>query len=327
MLALWAGGAVAFLFWQAVRYRRFLADIHASLRPSYPGAFEELPVVESRAVEGPIAIGYFEPRIVVPFEFLSRYSAAEQRLALAHERIHHRRGDLWWNGLALVVLALNWFSSLAWIAFRAFRADQELACDAAVARAAAPAERHDYARALVKSASRPGLIAACPLHSADQLKRRLKMMKHHRVSAARTIGGAAALALLMTGGLGATNGAFAQERKEVHTFIRKIDEDGNVIEHRGPADFSELERKCEGEKVESKIDAPAGSGDKKFFSKIVICGKGEKMDRAQLGQRLAEALEKARDEVGKDTELSAERRAEILARLQAEIERVRSGGK
>ena len=38
------------------------------------------------------------------------------------------------------MLALNWFNPVAWLAFRAFRADQELACDAAVA-AAGSAER------------------------------------------------------------------------------------------------------------------------------------------------------------------------------------------
>jgi beta-lactamase regulating signal transducer with metallopeptidase domain len=62
--------------------------------------------------------------------------------------------------VALIVLALNWFNPIAWIAFRAFRADQELSCDAAIAAEASPETRCDYARALVKSASRPGRARA-----------------------------------------------------------------------------------------------------------------------------------------------------------------------
>ena len=324
MLALWAGGVAVFILWQLACYRHFVRSLSASIRASYPPAFEGVTVLESRAVEGPVAIGLLEPRIVVPIDFLSRYSIVEQRLALEHERVHHRRGDLWWNSLALLVLALNWFNPLAWIAFRAFRADQELACDAEVARRAAPGERHDYANALVKSASRPGLIAACPLHSADQLKRRLKMMKHHRVTTSRTVGGALALALLLAGGLGATqSAAVAQEAKKVErkVFRKTIDKDGNVTTS-SDGSLAELERKCAGRKVESKVEV--GDGPQKHFTRIAICGKDGNDNPEQLSQRLAEALERARTEVSNDKEISAERRAEILARLQAEIERVRS---
>jgi len=194
MLAIWAGGAAVFLAWQFLSYRRFLTEL--SLTARAVGAHRGLPLVESNAVQGPIALGLLDRRIVVPDDFATRYSEAERRLALDHEAVHHRRGDIWWNHLGLFILALNWFNPVAWLAFRAFRADQELACDARVAAAASSEARHDYARALIKSASRPGLIAACPLNHADQLKRRLKMMKTHRSSRARMLaGGAAILAL------------------------------------------------------------------------------------------------------------------------------------
>jgi hypothetical protein len=101
----------------------------------------------------------------------------------------------------LFILAANWFNPIAWFAFHAFRSDQELACDAAVAKRASAGERHDYARALVKSASRPGLIAACPLNPADELKHRLRMIGAHRSGRARMAGGAIAFAGLLAGGL------------------------------------------------------------------------------------------------------------------------------
>jgi len=207
-LAIWAVGVAFFLIWQWRSYRRFLAELGGNARSL--GAHCGVALVESPAVQGPVALGLFDRRIVVPADFASRYSPAEQRLALDHESVHHRRGDIWWNLLGLFILGLNWFNPVAWLAFRAFRADQELACDAAVAAAAPDGARHDYACALIKSASRPGLIAACPLNHADQLKRRLKMMKTHRASRARLAGGAAAILTLAGLGLAVGTPGLAQ---------------------------------------------------------------------------------------------------------------------
>ena len=225
LLALWAGGAAAFMIWQLVSYRNFLAALGSGMRPAAIPSFGGIPVIESDAAAGPLAVGILDRRIVVPPLFEYRYSPAEQEqeLALSHELVHHRRGDLIWNSAGLVVLALNWFNPIAYFAFRAFRADQELACDAVIARRS-PDRRHDYASALIKSASRPGQIAACPLgsrqsstlagslSSADQLKRRLKMMKTHRTSKIRSLSGAATLVALLVTGLGLSAPGFAQEQ-------------------------------------------------------------------------------------------------------------------
>ena len=324
-LAIWAGGAVAFILWQLTCYRRFLAALSASLRPSYPATWEDVPVLESRAVEGPVAIGLLDARIVVPIDFLSRYTPAEQRLALTHERIHHRRGDLWWNSLALLVLALNWFNPLAWLASRAFRADQELACDAAVARLATPAERHVYARALVKSASRPGLVATCPLNSADQLKRRLKMMKQHRSSRSRTLFGCTAVLGLFAAGLGFSAPTYAQDERVVHrtekreVIIKHIDKDGkaSVVDS---ARLAELRAKCDS-RNKAESDVTSGEGESKFRTRVIICGDG---DTAENRQKLAAALDRARSEMEANDHLSPEARAKALEALRREAERLRS---
>ena len=200
MLAMWAGGAVIFLILQWLGYRAFLGRIRDSARPARPPLFGGIRTWISDFVDGPLAIGVIERRIVLPGDFSRRYNPAERRLALEHELVHHRRGDIWWNLMAMLVLALFWFNPVAWLAFRAFRSDQELACDAAVARVASLDERCDYARALVKSASRPGLIAACALNPAGELKRRLKMMRKHRASRSRSAGGLVALAAFAAAG-------------------------------------------------------------------------------------------------------------------------------
>jgi hypothetical protein len=220
ILAVWAGGAVIFLVWQWLSYRAFLHRVEGNARPARPPLQAGIEALVSDVVDGPLAMGLIHPRIVLPADFERRYSPDERRLALAHEITHHRRGDIWWNLAATLVLAANWFNPVAWIAFRAFRADQELACDAAVAASASPDERCDYARALVKSASRPGLIAACALNGASQLKRRLKMMRGHRVSPVRRVGGLVALSTVAFAGFTLGGTAVTEAAREAPRLVQ-----------------------------------------------------------------------------------------------------------
>jgi bla regulator protein BlaR1 len=199
LMALWAGGAVIFLVLQWLDYRDFLNRLAGAARPAAASVSNGVKMLISAEVEGPVAFGLLHRKIVVPADFAQRYSPAEQRLAIEHELIHHRRGDLWCNFTALIILAFNWFNPVAWLAFQAFRNDQELACDEAVAARASVEERHEYASALVKSASRPGLIAVCPLTRVGQLKHRLRMMRNHRISPLRSLGGGASISAIAAG--------------------------------------------------------------------------------------------------------------------------------
>lgn len=322
---LWLAGAGAFLAAQFLAYRAFLTRL--SLSAHSLGAHAGLPLIESAAVQGPLALGLLDRRIVLPADFAERYSPGERRLALDHEALHHRRGDIWWNLAALIVLAFNWFNPLAWLAFRAFREDQELACDAAVAARAAAAERHDYARALVKSASRPGLVAVCPLNRTDQLKRRLKMMKTHRSSRIRTFGGAAAVAALAAAGLafGSAGAAHPHPDKDgevrQHRIIimEKEGEGGEGREHairlrRGENGEIELPEGCrEGERIADVDERQDGER-----TRILLCARGE----ADPAQR-AERLQRVRERLARNEHLSAEQRERIAAALDREIARIR----
>jgi beta-lactamase regulating signal transducer with metallopeptidase domain len=362
-LAIWALGAAAFLAWQLFAYRRFVAEVNGGARSL--GAHRGLALIESAAVQGPLALGLLRRRIVVPADFESRYSPEERVLALDHEAVHHRRGDLWWNHLGLVILALNWFNPIAWFAFKAFRADQELACDAAVAAAAPARTRLDYARALIKSASRPGLIAACPLNHADQLKRRLKMMKFHKPSRLRMIGGSAAI--LMLGGLSLAIGspglalpqaappsgdeaAPARGRREERVIVRTVRRDGEAAGqhgahggHSGPSGSGDDPRVIvmthrgdggghDGHAVrvlgpDGEINVPdcdhgqatnvdETSGGQR--TRVVLCTSGN----ATPAER-AERLQRARDRLASDSELSQVQRDRVTAALDREIARLR----
>lgn len=346
LLALWALGALAFVVWQWLAYRGFLTRLSLSARSL--GAHRGLPLIESGAVSGPLALGLLDRRIVVPLDFAARYSAEEQGLALDHEAIHHRRGDIWWNYAALAILALNWFNPLAWLAFRAFRADQELACDAAVAGGASAETRLDYANAMIKSASPRGLIAACPLNHADQLKRRLKMMNMHKRSLLRTIGGAGAVSLLA--GLGAATAAAGtahphpegtQERRETRVIVRDLREgpagargDGERVERRTERIVVRTDRDGaetadrHGVDADGRVLLPADCDDGEVSriedgteserTRIVLCNRGDASPAERVGQ-----LERVRERLASEDHLSAGSRDRVLAALDREIARLR----
>ncbi|WP_430388166.1 M56 family metallopeptidase [Dyella sp. 20L07] len=99
---------------------------------------------------GPALVGVLRPRIVLPSDFEQRYDATEQQLILCHESAHAARRDGCWSLLAQCLLIAFWFHPAAWWAHRAFRLDQELACDAAVLRHR-PRQRRSYALAMLKT--------------------------------------------------------------------------------------------------------------------------------------------------------------------------------
>jgi beta-lactamase regulating signal transducer with metallopeptidase domain len=196
---LWGAGAVAILLWQSLHYLLFRARV---LRDAQPVAqVGSVAVVESAAATGPLAFGLLRRVVAFPRDFAERYDAQERELALAHELGHHRRGDLWANWIALALLALQWFNPVAWIAFRAFRADQEMANDAGVLARAGANVRHAYGCAIVKAAHGRALTPACHLNTVNDLKGRLRMLARGRVSGGRVAAGAAAVAVLGAAGL------------------------------------------------------------------------------------------------------------------------------
>jgi bla regulator protein blaR1 len=160
-------------------------------------------MVRSPAVSGPLAFGIFDRVIAVPVNFDRIYADHERRLALDHELAHHRSGDLVANFFAFVLLCLQWFNPLAWVAHAAFRFDQEAACDARVLDKAKADDRADYGRAIAKAASGRALLFASALDHRNTLHRRLRSMltipsAGRRLTGRLTVLAAVAIALPLT---------------------------------------------------------------------------------------------------------------------------------
>lgn len=142
--------------------------------------------------------------LLLPDDFMQRFTADERALILQHELTHLRRGDALWNALAEIALALLWFHPLAWLARPRFRVDHELACDEAVLRRQ-PDAAGRYARTLLHSALpqsdadlAPGLL---PWLEEPSLKERLMMINRQHVGTTRRYAGLLAIALLLGSGV------------------------------------------------------------------------------------------------------------------------------
>ena len=192
-MAAWVAGALLLAALLLQRQRRFEALVDLSSQ----GAMPTLP-----AGAGPAVLGVWRRRVVLPQDFDSAFDAEERRLMLLHEGVHLRRGDNLWNLLATTLLVAHWFNPIAWWAWRRLRADQELACDAAVLRHEPPEALATYAGALLKV---QGVALTLPLASAWQsthpLVERVRMLKVHRISSERHRAGLriAALSIVLAG--------------------------------------------------------------------------------------------------------------------------------
>lgn len=208
-LTIWLGGAVLFFGRHWLTYIRFSRHVVEDGRPLFDAG--NIPVTASSVVSSPIALGVFGKSVIVPTDFEHRYDAAEQRLAVAHELTHHDRHDVPVNFAALAVLALHWWNPVAHIAHRAFRLDQEAACDAIVLNGATPDERHAYGSALFKSAMGQVPLAACAMGATTTLKARLRRIVSGRTESRFARPGAALAAFLVLGGVAATASGSVRE--------------------------------------------------------------------------------------------------------------------
>ena len=317
LMWLWLGGAAVFLLFHAAVHRRFLARALAAGRRVDSADVAGAELIESSAVAGPIATGVFRPRILIPASFDQRLSNEQRRLALAHEDLHHRRGDLIALALSLVVLALHWFNPLAHLAHRMFRRDLEAACDAELIERLGPGERQDYARAIVGCASRPVPRAICTLTTIDDLKRRLTMLQWNHGASARLTGFGCA-ALLAAGGLtlGTELRAQASDAPEERIEIHKVVRDGKATPEFSAERRMQLEQ-CLGEKIEAA--AAGATGDKKQQTRIVLCGKKDASNA-----ELVQMLEKAVARIESENDLRGDNKAQIVEKLRSKIAELRA---
>ena len=325
--ALWLGGAMLFLGLHWWRHQRFLGGVLAQgRRLDIPGV--PYDVIASGFVDGPMATGLVHPLIIVPADFEQRFSPDQQRFALWHEQLHHRRGDIWASAAALILTALLWFNPFAHLALGAFRRDMEAACDerllAEAGHAAAPA----YAETILRCAARPVPRSLCALTAIDELKGRLTMLRNNH-GPARRITGLLLAAGVSVAGLTLAAPAIADEgpnKPGEPTMQIELRPMGgkDIVGRAGPGELEERGATCPGKRFEVlanfdlKGDGPPAAGKKPV--KMIICTRGGDNRESSVKE-----LERAVAGIEKNDKLTPATKAQMLARLRARIEQLKSG--
>ena len=204
LLALWLLGAAIFLVRRFAFYHRMRAELLDGSRPV--GEVGTVRLVETDAVDGPLAFGVIDRVIALPTGLMNSRDRRARDLVIAHELAHHRGRDLLVNMLVQPLFALHWFNPLGWMGWTAMRRDQEAACDARVVAQSDAEERATYAAVIASFATRagtggrPALAApmACPVLGDKSIIHRLRSLTMTQISPRRRI---ASRALLVGGAL------------------------------------------------------------------------------------------------------------------------------
>ena len=318
LLTIWLGGAAAFLAAHFWRHHQFIRAALQTARPlDIPGIAYD--VVASDRIDGPMATGLVHPLILVPADFQEQLNPDQQHFALWHEQLHHRRGDIWASAGALILVSLLWFNPFAHLALGAFRRDMEAACDARLIAEAGSSAAPAYAATILRCASRPVPRSLCALTAIDELKGRLMMLKLNH-GPTRRLAGLALASLIAVGGMATAGVAQEKATTETKKFEKKIvirhAGDKDVLKHGEPGELRDMASKCPGEVF--TVDSAGGTEARKENVKFVIC--------TEPGEKMLSALEKAEGDIQKQDEMSAERKADILAKVRAKIAELRARG-
>ncbi|MCT8358113.1 M56 family metallopeptidase [Xanthomonas citri pv. anacardii] len=191
LLALWAAGVLVLAAGTARAYLRSRALVRAAQPCNDQALVQALQMAAeahglsrppalrlSSQIDSPQLIGPWQPVLLLPAARLPHMADDDLDMALTHELIHLRRGDLWWGLLPALAQHLFFFHPLVHLAAREYAIAREAACDAAVVAGHRHC-RHDYGRLLLQLgvAPRPrgGVASASP--SFISLKRRLSMLQ------------------------------------------------------------------------------------------------------------------------------------------------------
>ena len=144
-LALWGVFALAGLLrvaiglFRVLRLRRNCALVDAStLDPILQGTLAEMNpgrrtlLCVSDELRVPTALGFFNPRVILPTWVLQELSPAQIRPLLLHELAHVRRWDDWSNLLQKLLQAVFFFHPAVWWVEKRISLEREMACDDAV---------------------------------------------------------------------------------------------------------------------------------------------------------------------------------------------------
>ncbi len=145
LFGLWALGAITLCSYVGLKWVRFRNRVRRSTVSSPDWLHAEVEQLSAslglrrvprilicEAPLGPLSMGLWRPRIVLPAALVDPSNGGSLQPVLAHELVHIRRGDVVLGYGQLAAQILWWFHPLVWWANREARRERERCCDETV---------------------------------------------------------------------------------------------------------------------------------------------------------------------------------------------------
>ncbi len=180
----WLLGAAALLIGALVAYLRVKGQVATAVKFAHN-------VYECGAFRSPFVLGFFRPKIYIPFGLEPR----QREHVLCHESAHIQRRDYLIKPLGFLLLAIHWFNPLVWLAFHLMSRDMEMSCDEKVLSQLGEEARREYSLSLLSIGSRRRFPAPNPLAFGETgvKERVVNVMKFRRAKRWVTVAAAVAV--------------------------------------------------------------------------------------------------------------------------------------
>lgn len=180
----WLLGAAALVIGALVTYLRVKGQVATAVKFAHN-------VYECGAFRSPFVLGFFRPKIYIPFGLEPR----QREHVLCHESAHIQRRDYLVKPLGFLLLAIHWFNPLVWLAFHLMSRDMEMSCDEKVLSQLGEEARREYSLSLLSIGSRRRFPAPNPLAFGETgvKERVVNVMKFRRAKRWVTVAAAVAV--------------------------------------------------------------------------------------------------------------------------------------
>jgi len=127
----------------------------------------------------PAVYGFFNPKIYFPIALLDQLTKDQKELIIEHEEQHIKQGHLWLNLAWDLLVVINWFNPIVYLARYYFRHDQEVHCDHLVLKNHDVSRQKAYGHALISTVSATHSVSLlCSWKMFDQLEERIMNIKN-----------------------------------------------------------------------------------------------------------------------------------------------------
>lgn len=187
--ALWLAGIIAFLLYGIISY----LFVYRKVRTAIPLKDN---IYQSENILSPFVIGFFKPRIIVPFNL------DEETLhnVIMHENAHLKRKDHIVKPFAYLLVCIHWFNPIIWLSYILLCRDIEVACDEKVIKKLTFSERKNYAMALLNCKVKNTTVAVCPVAFGEvSVKSRIKNTLNYKKPAMGIVIAAVVLTIVASG--------------------------------------------------------------------------------------------------------------------------------